>query len=495
MQRDYSFATRRMHIANYRLLKEIGRGSYGNVYQAQHSIFTDEPLVAIKQLHAQLNTLQDQEHFIAEARLLRRLNHPHILSIVDAGIAEGSAYIVMEYAAGGSLREKLLRQGTQPFSLPEALRLFSQLSDALLYAHEQGIVHRDLKPENVLFSSQGKVLLADFGLAVLLPGIKTLTGSAVGSPQYMAPEQFEGIISPRGDQYALGCIAYEVFSGHQVFDPLEATWEMMWHLHHRAEPVPPSRWNPSLPVSLEKVILKALAKQRTDRFEDIATFLDALRFASVPNGPLLLSSSSASLPIVAPEQSLLFREDPETLLGQGEALLQQHNYVRALSAYTKALRLVPTSVIAWNGKGHAHYELQQYEKALAAFEEALRLDPHAVGAWDGKGNVLWKLERSEEALVAYEAVSRLDSHNVAAYLNTGKVLTHLKRYSKALDAYEKALALKPDDGFIWQNKGTVLYHLRRYEESLATSEEALRLNQELPRARQNVHLARRALWS
>lgn len=498
----------RLQIGNYRLLKKIGAGTSGIVYQGQHNVFTDEPIVAIKQLHAQLNSSQDQESFMQEARLLRRLKQKHILPIIDAGTSLGFPYIVMEYAAGGSLREMLDRQGAQPLQLQEAVKVLAQLADALQYAHTQGIVHRDLKPENILFSAQGEVLLADFGIAVLLASSGTFLGGIGGTPLYMAPEQFEGIISTRCDQYALGCIAYELVTGRKLFDPPTGTLATFWYHHTKVEPIPPSQFNSSLPALAEKAILKALSKQRSERFDDVESFIKALHPATFPQTtvPLqitpaqsaLISESSSSftsetLSLFTSESSPLFTDEPDTLLKQGDTLLKQHKYVAALSAYTKASRLVPQSLIAWAGKGHAHYKLKLYDKALAAYTEALHLDPYYVPAWEGKGNALCGLERYNEALTAYEEALRINPNYAPAHRNKGNAFALLNRNQEALNEYNEALNLDHQDAESWQNKATVLFNLKQYSDSLVASEKALYLNPELAVAQQNKDLALREI--
>jgi serine/threonine protein kinase len=197
-------------IGNYRLLVKIGGGSFSSVYQGKHVIFEDEPVAAIKILHTALQSQQEHLEFIKEAQLLKKLRHRHILHILDAGFQGAIPYLVTEYAAGGSLRERLSKYNGQPLPVDEALVILTEIGEALQYAHQQRVVHRDLKPENILFNAQGEVLLADFGIAVLLASTRTGQVGFSRTPSYMAPEQFEGLASTKSDQYALGCIAYEL---------------------------------------------------------------------------------------------------------------------------------------------------------------------------------------------------------------------------------------------------------------------------------------------
>ncbi len=260
-------------LGNYRIVAEIGSGSSGKVYQGKHSILT-ERTVAIKLLHSHLRSAEEYERFVEEARLLERLKHPHILHIFDVGIHEGFPYLVAEYAPQGSLRTHLKRYAPHPMPLEEALTVLTQVGRALYYAHRHNVVHRDLKPENILFNAQGQALLADFGIATTLSTESIIQATVTGTPSYMAPEQFQGTVSKESDQYALGCVAYELFTGRAPFAVSDIFTMGINHLMR--EPLPPRQVNPQLPLYIERAILKAMAKQRGDRYTDIKAFVLAL---------------------------------------------------------------------------------------------------------------------------------------------------------------------------------------------------------------------------
>ena len=256
-------------IGNYRLLAEINSGSFGRVYRAEHKYISNH-MVAIKLLHASLGFAKEREQFAQEAQILAMLEHPHILSLLDFGFIERQPYLIARYAAGGSLRDLLQRQALLP---PEkVMSVLTQVGQALHYAHQRQVIHRDLKPENILFNAQGDVLLADFGIATMITtaSVQHLT-IVSGTPSYMAPEQFQGVISKEGDQYALGCIAYELVTGHRPFSAPD--FLSLGFKHLSEQPIPPRQYTPLVPAAIEAAILKAMAKQRQDRYATISDFL------------------------------------------------------------------------------------------------------------------------------------------------------------------------------------------------------------------------------
>ena len=266
-------------IGNYRIISELGQGACGRVYLAQHTVL-EKRVAALKLMHnVPLHEHQEKTLFLQESHMLEVLRHPYILPIIDAGINEGLPYIVTEYAPNGSLRQLLNQHINQPLSQEKALSILAQIGSALHYAHEQQVVHRDLKPENILFNAQGNALIADFGLAITLASMSMHVTTQAGTPAYMAPEQVQGVVSREGDQYALGCIAYELFTGHHLFTAPNIAVMMFNHLY--TVPVPPSEHNPDIAPHIEEAILKALAKDRHDRHTDIAAFLTALEAPSV----------------------------------------------------------------------------------------------------------------------------------------------------------------------------------------------------------------------
>ncbi len=334
-------------IGNYRITVEINSGAYGSVYKAEH-IHLHGRIVAIKLLHTSMGSPQEREQFLQEAQFLALLEHPHILPVIDCGFRERQPYLVAGYAAGGSLRNLLQKQ--KPLPIEQAVNILTQIGQALHSAHQRNIIHRDLKPENILFNAQGDALLADFGIATMLStaSVKHLT-TIGGTPPYMAPEQFQGSISKEGDQYALGCIAYELMTGSLPFTTPD--FLSMGFKHLTVQPLAPTRHNPQIPTATEAAILKALAKQRTERYTDIPSFVAALR---VP-----------------------FTHVTEINIAQPASPIQPT--VPASQTRTKW---------QWINVGNEHYKAERWSEALVAYDQAIRLDPNYTNAYYDKGLAL-----------------------------------------------------------------------------------------------------------
>jgi serine/threonine protein kinase len=260
-------------IGKYRILEEIASGAFGRVYRGEDTSQHNRP-VAIKLMHsAHLRSSQERGSFLQEARLITLLKHPYIVPVLDVGIEVDFPYLIMAYAPNGSLYDHLKQREPHPLPLKVALNILLQIGTALQYAHQQNVIHRDLKPANILFDANGDALLADFSVATMLE-TSMKYGTAIGTPYYMAPEQFHGTISKEGDQYALGCIAYQMVTGRMPFEAPD--FFSLGYKHMADRPVPPTQINLLVPLSVEAAILRAMAKQRTDRFPDVASFLAAL---------------------------------------------------------------------------------------------------------------------------------------------------------------------------------------------------------------------------
>lgn len=264
-------------LGPYQIVTPLGEGGMAAVYKAYQAAM--ERYVALKILPRHF---ADDPQFVArferEAKLVAQLQHPHILPVFDYGQAEGYTYIVMPFVQGGTLTASLTGQ---PLPLSRIRQVISQVGDALDYAHARGMIHRDVKPSNVLIDERGNCLLTDFGLARIVEGSTDLTtsGTVMGTPAYMSPEQGSGKkVGPRSDVYSLGIILYEMATGRV---PFTAETPVAVIIKHIQDPLPPARsLNPALPEGVERVILKALSKSPEDRFRSAGELVSAIQAAT-----------------------------------------------------------------------------------------------------------------------------------------------------------------------------------------------------------------------
>lgn len=270
-------------IGNLRIVSEIGRGGMGVVYLATH--ITLEKKFAVKCLSPHLTEdPRFRERFYMEARNQALLDHPGIVQATDFFEEEGTFFFVMEYVNGSSLADMIRESGK--LSEEEALAIFRGFLDALNFAHNRGIIHRDIKPSNILIDSNGRARIMDFGIAILMEGERlTATGSSVGSPWYMSPEQ---IIHPldidhRSDVYSSGVLLYEMLAGDVPFDG-ESEFSVQEQQVHTKVPDPRQR-NPKIPLELSRIILKAMEKSPENRFQGCAELLAEIdRYVAAKKG-------------------------------------------------------------------------------------------------------------------------------------------------------------------------------------------------------------------
>src|SRR5687768_3989842 len=270
----------------YRIERELGAGGMATVYLA-HDLRHDRP-VAIKVLHPELAAALGGERFLSEIKTTARLQHPHILPLLDSGEADGLLYYVMPYVRGETLRARLERENQLPIA--DALRIAREAADALGAAHAVGIIHRDIKPENILLQG-GHALVADFGIALAVQSAggqrMTQTGLSLGTPQYMSPEQAMGerTVDARSDLYALGAVTYEMLVGEPPF-----TGPSVQAIVARLvteEPRPITLQRRAVPGHVEAAVLRALEKLPADRFASAEEFVRAL---AAPAGATVVTS-------------------------------------------------------------------------------------------------------------------------------------------------------------------------------------------------------------
>lgn len=280
-------------IDDFVIEERLGQGAMAVVYKAfQPSINRH---VALKVIRLDEETEEFRKRFAREAEVIARLEHIHILPIYAYGIDDQMAYLAMRWLKGGSLSETLRREGV---SIDRAADIFKQIAQGLGYAHSKGIIHRDLKPSNIMLDDAGNAYLTDFGLAKLAEGSGEITksGTIVGTPAYMSPEQLRGEpLDHRSDIYSLGVILYNMVVGRLPFDTTTSDLVSIIYQHLEKPPTPPRDINPNVPPEVEAVIMRGLQKNRDDRFSTATDMARALNLAL--GRPVGSSDSLAAMPV------------------------------------------------------------------------------------------------------------------------------------------------------------------------------------------------------
>lgn len=307
---DHPGGTVGQQLGNYRLIQLLGQGGFANVYLGEHVYLNT--FAAIKVLHTRLVD-DDLAAFLNEARTVASLVHPHIVRVLDFGVEDDTAFLVMEYAPNGTLRKRHPKGTLFPLNL--IVQYINQIAAGLQYAHDRSLIHRDVKPENMLLGANNQVLLSDFGLVLVAQSSRFQnTQDAVGTMAYMAPEQLQGKPRPASDQYALGVIAYEWLSGEY---PFGGSFPEVASQHMLAAPPSLQEKVPTISPAIEQVVQIALAKDPRQRFVSVQMFASALEQACLPllsqQSVILTTDSPAIGEPIAPRSSPSWLSSPLSL--------------------------------------------------------------------------------------------------------------------------------------------------------------------------------------
>ena len=333
-------------LGTYQLIRLLGQGHWGSVYLGEHQHLRTQ--AAIKVLHG-LWDESEVEGFLGEARTLAHLRHPLIVRVLDFGVQQGTPFLVMEYAPGGTLRQ--LHPKGMRLPLETVVSYVKQVASALQYAHEQRLIHRDLKPENLLLGHDQQVWLSDFGLAIVAHSARSQSlQQTAGTVAYMAPEQLQGHPTAASDQYALGILAYEWLAGERPFSGSPTQVAVQQTL---TSPPSLSEKVPMLPSPVEHVVFRALAKDPSARFPTVEAFATALeeggledasgRTMPAPEAHYVAARPSASRSLPTGTVTLLFTDM------EGSTRLLQHLGERYRAVLADCRRLLRTAFQQWNG--------------------------------------------------------------------------------------------------------------------------------------------------
>jgi Tfp pilus assembly protein PilF len=435
-------------VGAYRIVEQLGQGGMATVFKAYHAAL--DRYVAIKVLHP---AFKEDPNFLArfqrEARVVARLEHPNVVPVYDYAEHNGSPYLVMKFVEGETLKARL---GRGPLTLEEGLRLVEAVGAGLAYAHRQGILHRDVKPSNIMLGADGVTYIADFGLArIALAGESTLSSdSMLGTPHYMSPEQAKGVkdLDAKTDIYSLGVVMYELVVGRVPYSA--DTPYAIIHDHIFAALPMPRAVNPNVPEAIERVLLKALAKERGDRYPDVEALVAAFRAASVSAAPGVMALPHAAPVSPTSETPSAAARADATALGAADAPAQAEKKKYKFQWWHAALGLVvagccclglfavannqrerqaqatsrpsadvagvPTqapssstaqpSPVASPADDLLRQAVEQFEvgrpdEALALLDEAVALDPSDLGMWLRAGDLTLSTGMTRAALEKY----------------------------------------------------------------------------------------------
>lgn len=413
-------------LGSYEILEEIARGGMGIIYRARQRYMNR--IVALKVLLSGGSASEIEiARFQQEAKAAASLQHPNIVSIYEVGEQNGIHYFTMDLIEGESLQSLIKKRG-RPKSF---IKILIKIALALEYAHQHGIVHRDIKPSNILISKEGEPKIMDFGLAKQINTESALTesGSTLGTPYYMAPEQILASkdLDGRADVYSLGVILYEILA-HRL--PFHASTIM--ELYHRVmdeNPPPPSKWNRKIDYDIETICLQAMSKNVEDRYQTAQKLAEDLERYS--NGADILAkrlswwstlkkSNKAFYKFIATvcivivcmisigifwglhifnsNTPTLRQKEAEMLVQEGRLLLSSDKYEQARQKFTQAKQLMPECVSAYLGVGDSYLAEKQPYYALPEYEHALQINPNLADAYLGRGSSYFILENWDKAI-------------------------------------------------------------------------------------------------
>ncbi|MBI3270396.1 MAG: tetratricopeptide repeat protein [Planctomycetes bacterium] len=510
-------------FGKYVLTGELGRGGMGVVYRAYQTDLRRE--VALKALSAPASDEHEVKRFYNEARLAARLVHPNIVPIYDVGIHEGTHFFTMELIEGPTLLERL---GPSRLPVPELLAVLRDVANGVQYAHDQGIVHRDLKPQNILLDASGKPRITDFGLARELRSKDrmTVTGTIMGTPSYMSPEQANGdreAVGPKSDVYSLGAILYHGLAGRAPHEG-DSLVETVYKVIDR-EPDPVRKHNPKAPGDAVTICMKALEKEPARRYpsasalaDDLRRYLEGEPIQARPTGSVyrmmkrlgknraLTAVSVVSVLLLAGggawflQKELAHRVDKaraeadkarvERELADARRRREDakkifdravhHQGKEAVELFTKAIETCPEYAEAYFARGVNRRSIGEYEGAIADFGEAVRLQPGFTNAYLYRGLTYDEnLGKKEEAMRDYAEVVKVDPESETGYLVRGKSLAGDGKHEAAIQDFTRALEKAPKYVDAFLSRGASHSSLRHYDAALRDVDRALSVD---PRA-------------
>jgi len=495
-------------LDRYQLVRELGQGGMATVYLA-HDVRHGRD-VALKVLRPELAAILGRERFLAEIRLTAKLDHPHILTLIDSGEAEGHLWYALPYVRGESLRQRLNRD--RQLSLADALAIVGDIASALEYAHSRGVIHRDVKPENIMIH-EGEAMLTDFGIALAVREAGgerlTETGLSVGTPQYMSPEQAtaDRQLDARSDIYSLGAVLYEMLAGEPPFSGASAQAVIAKLITERPTRLRTVR--DTVPEAVDVAVGRALAKVPADRFSSAAAFGAALRSptsAETPRemprpasrwrvlGVVGILAALASTAIWLRERSPIGPTRDPALIALYQQALRSYNRrtpaatLEAARGFSAAVQRDSTYADAWTGlaltyvraygrafplPGISRDSLPQM--AVAAVDRALAVNPQSSDAWLAQSQVSAFIDPTDRrpTLRSVRRALELDSTSVTAWHVLALTLAETGDFEGAESAWRRSVILNPAYAEGLSFLGLLNYWRRQYDSAAAWADSAV----------------------
>ena len=488
-------------FGKYTIEKKLGQGGMGAVYLA-HDPDLDRK-VALKLML--LKEAGSVERFSREARASAKLKHPNIIQVYEIGSINEYHYFTMEYIDGESL-DKLIARADGNLSPRRTAQIICGIALALDYAHKQGIIHRDIKPANILIDKDDKVYLTDFGLAKELGGTEhslTMTGTIVGTADYMAPEQALGDkkkIDARSDIFSLGSTLYYALTGQLPFQG-EELYQILESVVHN-DPIAPGRLAKNISKDIETICLKCLEKESDRRYqssgqlaEDLNHFLNGEAISARPvsllgkirkkarkNKIAALALTAVVILLVSGIAAItVFQANRQTTIKA--RMILDKTKIGTLTLDDKialandALKIDPALAEAWEIIGDAYIGKNDYKKSIAGFSEAIKLNPAMVSAYYSRG---YAIERDGDlgtvkAIPDYQKVIELAPDSDIGYVCMGVIKFLNREYEPAVKYFDKAIKIKADSLQAYERRAICYIHLGRHDLALADWGKAIEL--------------------
>jgi eukaryotic-like serine/threonine-protein kinase len=460
----------------YRIVAELGRGSFGQTYLAEDINIPGIPKCVVKRFNPVANDRETliiaRKLFIQEAEILTNLGtHPQIPTLL--GYYEEDLCFIQQYVEGKDLSHEILPN--QKMEEKVVINILKEILGILAFVHGENVIHCDIKPSNVIRrKSDGKLTLIDFGAVkriALENGLQgdTVIMAAVGTPGYMPAEQQQSQPSFNSDIYALGIMAIEALTGKTSGQMMEDPRQGKQLLKQEAK----------ISKRLREILDKMVRPKSQERYESVDRVLRDLNSLERPkiglpklgrSGKLIVGSAVLlAIMFVFPYARAILSSI------RADSLLSEGRYHDALALYDEVVEVFPTAKV-WYLRSFPLSQLKRFDEMLDSCKKAIEIDPNFYEAWNCEGLAYDGLKKYPEAIAAYSKVNELKPDFYVAWNNKGESLLNEGNLDRALEAFDKAILYKPDYLFAWNNRGNTLFRMGRYPEAIEAYKKAIEID-------------------